>query len=429
MEANTKKSVLFLQGPLSPLYRHIGTKLLAKECEVHRINFSLGDWLHWHDENCTSYRGKRSDWPNFISEFLQCHNITDLILHSDSRWYHKKAITAAHRLNIQISVTELGAIRPGRLTLEKNGLGLNSHFPDDPELILRRVEQLPSIENMTAYRHPFWIMALYDAAYNLINSLLWFVYPNFKRHTPHPPFLEYPSWIPRLLSEKAREKEANLCISKLIDENQSFYIFPLQLSGDFQIRTHSPYPSMCEAINEVLDSFSKSAPKHTKLLVKQHPLDVGLDKLKSHTLSQSKKLGISNRVIYIDGGDLQKACQASKGMITVNSTAGIEALQLYKPVKTLVTTLYDMPYLTHQGTLASFWNASQRPDPLYVNAFIKLLLNTTQIEGAIYGQAGIEKASHNICQRILKNSVSQPGGYTDTPPRIKKAFWRKNSKD
>ncbi|GGK58276.1 capsule biosynthesis protein [Amphritea balenae] len=424
MSKTKNRAVLFLQGPLSMLYKHIGNQLKSEGVRVHRINLSLGDWLHWHGPESISYRRSREEWPGFIADYMKQHDITDLVLHGDSRWYHKHAITEARQLNIQVIVTELGLIRPGWLSLEKDGLGLNSHFPDDPEQILKTASQLPEIENPEPFRHPFWIKALFDASYNLINCIFWFTYPHFIRHTPHFPLLEYPRWIPRLLNEKKRNKYATSCINELINNNERFVVFPLQLSGDFQIRAHSPFPSMREAIELVLNNFAKSAPEGMKLLIKQHPSDNGLDKLKQHTLAKASKLGIYDRIIYIDGGSLDLATAASQGMVTVNSTAGIEALQHYIPVKTLAPALYSMPKLTHQGDLSSFWHSPEQPQHRYVDALIKLLLNATQVKGALYGDSAIEHGSRNICLRIVENRVSQPGAYLDHAPRLKKADWK-----
>ncbi len=54
---------LFLQGPLSPLYRRIGARLAKAGHRVTRVNFCVGDWLHWHGRECRFWRGTVADWP------------------------------------------------------------------------------------------------------------------------------------------------------------------------------------------------------------------------------------------------------------------------------------------------------------------------------------------------------------------------------
>ena len=62
-------------------------------------------------------------------------------------------------------------------------------------------------------------------------------------------------------------------------EGKRYFLFPLQLSGDYQIRSHSPFLSMTMALEYVLTSFARHAPPDAILLVKEHPLDVGFPQL------------------------------------------------------------------------------------------------------------------------------------------------------
>ena len=55
-----------------------------------------------------------------------------------------------------------------------------------------------------------------------------------------------------------------------------YFLFPLQLDADSQVRRYSPYSGMKEAIACVLTSFARSAPADTHILIRNHPLDNGL---------------------------------------------------------------------------------------------------------------------------------------------------------
>ena len=63
----------------------------------------------------------------------------------------------------------------------------------------------------------------------------------------------------------------------------------------------------------------------------------------------------------LDGGSLDELVQHALGMVTVNSTAGLHALQMSCPVITLGQAVYDVPDLTFQGELDEFGN--DRGDP------------------------------------------------------------------
>lgn len=390
---------LFLQGPLSPLYRLLGKQLSSSGNGVVRVNLSFGDWLHWHAPECLSYRGKQENWPDYLRQLIDRGEITTLVMHSDSRWYHQQAVVVAKELGLEVIVTELGLLRPGWLTLEWGGLGKNSDFPSDPEELLLAPRPDPASAKITDHGS-FAQMALWDVSYNLLNYFLAFLYPHFTPHTPYNPLREYLAWVPRLLKEKRRVRSSAQALQKLLDDKAEFFVFPLQLSGDFQIRQHSPYESMREAITEVLHSFAyHSAPNH-RLLLKQHPLDPGIDKLEQWTWGEAKRLGVEHRVDYIDAGDLNQLLCAARGIVTVNSTVGIEALRLLKPVKVLGEAIYNMPKLTFQGALDQFWHDYHSPDGKYTEGLVRTLIQRNQVRGGIYGKLGLKAAVENIVEEI-----------------------------
>lgn len=419
LEVNQKRNVLFLQGPLSPLYQHLGKKIGQQGCNVFRINFSVGDWLHWHGKGCFSYRGAISDWQAFVSQFIDDHEITDIVLHGDRRVYHKIAIQVARQKGLYIAVTELGILRPGWLTIEVDGLGLLSHFPDDPDYLLEQASRLPAPHETQAYSYAFSQMAFWDTSYNLLNYFLWFLYPGFRRHTPYNPVIEYTKAAFRLLGEKQQQKKASRVIEDLISLSSDYFVFPLQLNGDFQIRDYSPFSSMAEAIETVLKSFAQFAPSETRLLIKQHPLDPGIDKLNSITIRLAEKMQIEDRVHYIDGGNLKRVFEFSRGTVMVNSSAALEALDLGIAVKTLAPAIYDIPGITFQDGLDEFWQSNFSPDENLYAAFVSVLKHSTQVPGALYGKQALKSAVDHMAAKILSRQLNQPGGYIETPPRLK----------
>ncbi|NHN37628.1 capsular biosynthesis protein [Pseudomaricurvus alcaniphilus] len=400
---------------MSPLYRLLGLELRRRGCPVSRINLSFGDWLHWHGQGCYSYRGSRAKWRGYLQRVIREQRITTLVLHGDCRWYHRQAIDVARALDLEVIVTELGALRPGWLTLEWGGLSLNSFFPASAEQICVQAQGLDAPAGQR-FDYPFWKMALYDVSYNLLNYFLCFLYPFFRRHTPHNPVIEYLSWIPRLGSEQRRNAAAQQLSRRLAAEHTDYFLFPLQLNGDFQIRVHSPFHSLHQAIDLVLHSFARCAPAVSRLVLKQHPLDCGLDGLQQYARAVAARLGISERLDYIDGGDLGELLRHTRGVVTVNSTVGIEALQAGKPVKVLGGAFYDMAKITSQDSLDNFWSAPTAPQPDCVDALLRLLVQQTQVPGALYGAAGLQSAVDNMAAAILARPYT-PLSALGTPPR------------
>ena len=82
---------------------------------------------------------------------------------------------------------------------------------------------------------------------------------------------------------------------------RSYFLFPLQLTGDYQIRAHSPFGSMhySRSITS-LESFARHAPDGCVLLVKEHPLDQRLSAIGGAFcggMRNSGGIGLSDRVL------------------------------------------------------------------------------------------------------------------------------------
>ncbi len=88
------------------------------------------------------------------------------------------------------------------------------------------------------------------------------------------------------------------------------------------------------------------------------------------------------------------------GFVTVNSTAGLAAVQRGLPVKCCGKAIFDMEGLTFQGSLNSFWTSATPPDTATTSAFLGYLTRYSQINGALYAAKGIELASRALCDII-----------------------------
>jgi len=111
----------------------------------------------------------------------------------------------------------------------------------------------------------------------------------------------------------------------------------------------------------------------------------------------------------------------ARGMVTVNSTAGIEAIMADCPTKTLTPAIYDIVGLTDDQELDGFWTTPKRPDKALLEAFIRALTGTVQVRGTIYSNDGLTAAVANMADRILTNTLNEPGAFIDPPPRLDRA--------
>jgi capsular polysaccharide export protein len=421
IEGSQRRTFLFLQGPSSPIFAKIAARLAALGHTCLRINLNAGDQIFWRRQGAHNYRGTIEGWPVYIEAFIRRHAVSDLILLGEERPYHRIAIAAARRTGLQVFVIEMGYLRPDWLTLERGGMSSNSHFPTDPAQILEAAKPLPEPDWRRRYRQTFVAEAAYDLLYNLPNVFFWFLFPGYRRHGIFHPLAEYAGWLRRLAASKRHQRAADVAIRSLLLSGSTYFVYPLQLETDYQLRAHSPFYGQREAIHEILASFARSAPATATLVAKVHPLDNGLIPWRKIIGREATALGISGRVVHLDGGDLDLLTEHSAGMVTVNSTSGLHALRQGKPVKVLGRAVFDIAGLTDQQPLDGFWTAPQPPDAQLNAAMFRLMAASIQVRGNFYSRAGTDSGAQAIAERLHRNSVNQPGAFVDPPPRQKPA--------
>lgn len=391
-----RREFLFLQGPPGPFFRDLAAALAEHGCGVHRINLSGGDCYDWPDE-ATNYRGMKRNWPMFLDRFLRARGITDMVLFGDCRPLHQTALRIAQLRGVHIHVFEEGYIRPDWMTLERDGVNGHSPMERNPEVIraeARRLPAVPQLPPITAdfkrrARDSYW-------HYHHVFTRRW-QFPFYRTHRPGSLLLDAFGWLWRLATRARKQRQAEQTLAGI--EGREFFILPLQLSGDFQIRHHSPFGSMSTALDYVLDSFAHYAPAETVLLVKAHPLDSSYTNWRARLAASARRLGIKDRVFYIDGGDLDALSATAKGMVCVNSTSATLALEAGTPVAVLGDAIYDIRGITHWGGLDSFWSRPTVPDAELWDAFKRVLHARCLVRG------GLASASANAI--LVRNSVAR----------------------
>lgn len=394
------RTYLFLQGPPGCFFRQLGQEIAARGARVLRINLNGGDQRDW-DGPATCYRGRSSGWPLYIDHFLHEHGVTDLVLFGDCRPLHMAAHQMARLRGIRVHVFEEGYIRPNWLTLERNGVNGHSGLTRDPAALLAAARPLPAppelppigaslgrrVSDTTRYfRHVAWGQA----------SLR---YPFYRSHRPGSIALEGLGWAAKFLSRERVAREAATVLAGLA--GRRYFLFPLQLSSDYQIRTHSAFTSVGQALDYVLASFAADAPADVTLVVKEHPLDARFGGWRGTVLRRARQYGLADRIIPIAGGDLQTMAGDSLGVVVVNSTSATFALASGVPVMALGTAIYDIPGLTHQGQLGSFWSAPQAPQPELYDAFCRVLHHQCLVRGGLASESAIRILVANSVERLL----------------------------
>lgn len=398
---------LMLQGPTNMLFAQVAEGLRALGHEVFRINICLGDQIFWRGPGASNFRSRPDEWPSFIATFLDRHRIDEILLLAEQRTHHLAAIAAARARNIPVTVTDFGYLRPDWVVVERNGMNAESTFTRDPAAILAMAEGLPPLDKQVRHQHRFFNQALWDMTFHLSSALMPLPFPHFQRHTLSPPILTYLGIGWRLLRGPFEQRRAESIVAAARRQGP-LYVFAMQTEDDYSLRAYSHYASQDEAMHEVILSFARHAPKDANLIFKLHPLDPGLKAWGRRTKNMARAAGVASRVHFIDGGDLDSLLLASAGVVTINSTVGLRAIELQRPTIALGKALYRVPGLTFERPLDDFWTANSAPDARLVDAYLRAIAATLHVRGGYYERNAIRAAAEGMVYRLHHQLVNVP---------------------
>ncbi len=397
------KRFLFLQGPISPFFHRLGVLLRARGHGVHRINLCRGDTIFW-PEPATDFTGTFDAWPGFIADFLARHAITDMVLLGEQRDHHKAAIAAAHEAGVAVTVTDFGYIRPDWIILERDGMNRESRFPRDPDAIRALAADLPPVDQEKRYVDDFGQQAKWDMQFHLGN-LLPGKFPHYRSFLLHHPIPAYIGTGLALLRRKAETRRAEALLAGL-PKPAPRWIFAMQMETDYSIRAYSDFRNMDEPIEAAVASFARAAPADGHLLVKVHPLDPGLKPWRRMVAGMAARHGVAGRVHYLGAGNLDAMLATARGVVTVNSTVGIRALQLGRALHAMGEAIYRVPGLTHAGALDEFWAAAP-PEPGLTEAFLRAIAAMLHVRGVYYREPGLTAAVEAAADRLERGLVGE----------------------
>lgn len=403
------RSFLFLQGLASPLFARLGDALAARGHAVHRVNFNAGDRLFWRRPGATDFTGRPEEWPAALGRLLEARGVTDLVMFSDCRPPHFAAIEVARARGLRCWVFEEAYLRPGYVTLEQGGVNANSPLPRDAGRILAMARGLPPAEPETDSAGSFLRRATDDVRYTVATLLGRRRFPHYRTHRPWNPLHEYAGWTLRGLLRPWRRQAAWRRLARVARWPGPVFVLPLQLEGDYQIRLHSPFASLGEAIGRVIGSFAAHAPRHALLAVKGHPLDNGLTGWGRLARRHAAAAGVADRLAWLPELPFGPVLATAAGVVTVNSTAGLQALREGKPVVVLGEAIYDLPGLTFRHGLDRFWTEAAPPDPVLVDALRRVLAARCLIRGGFFSADGIAEAVRNAVLRLEADTPAVAG--------------------
>ena len=392
-----RRAFVFLQGPPGPLLHELATAMRERGMKVERINICSGDRVDW-PEPATNFRGAFGDWPVFFDNFLREHQITDILLFGDCRPYHVSARGVAALRGVRTYVLEEGYLRPHWMTLELDGVNGHSRLARNKEWLIEQARALPPEPFLPPVTATFRRRVRDTARHYIAVHAGRLAFPFYRTHRPGSALMEAAGWGWKYLVRGLRQRQTNEVLNRL--EGKSFFLFPLQLSGDYQIRSHSPFPDMRAAASYVMESFARHAADEAHLLIKAHPFDTSLSNWRSYVWRRARRLGIEERVHFIDGGNLEQLAADAAGMVCVNSTSATLALAAGRPVCTLGEAIYKVPGLTFPRHLDEFWTDPVPPEPGLYGAFRRVLVDRCLVRGGIASESAVQTLIKSMLERL-----------------------------
>ena len=392
---------LLLQGPCTPFFTQLSKRLRQEGHTVYRINLCAGDALYANDGSSWNFRGKRGSFETFLLQRYKAFGITDQILFGDCRPLHKIATTSAKTSGVRSHVFEEGYFRPYWITLEREGVNAHSLLPKDPQWYKETSLKLPQPNPVEHFRSSFRTRTMHDIIYHVAGIANPLLYPHFRTHAPFIAPIEYLGYIKRFTKLRMIKKYEQERVQTLITKQTPYFVLPLQLNSDAQIREHSDFKNMREVIDYVARSFANHAPSHCHLVLKNHPLDMGLMPYTSMIQEIANHYDLTGRIHFFEDGDLTTLFKNALGVVTVNSTSGMVSLEHNIPTITLSDPIYNVEGLTFQASLDDFWCNHVPPNTEFFKQFKRVVIHTTQINGGFYCPTGIALAVENAIHSLV----------------------------
>ena len=368
------KSVLLLQGPVGAFFDRLANWLVQQGAQVRRVAFQGGDV---HDSQVLkpiAFRQSLQEWPAFFGQLLQDHRIDCVVLFGQSRRYHQVAIDLCKSQGLALVVLEEGYFRPGYITMELDGVNGFSEtltryiWHPEPAAAPITPDITPSHFQKMAWQASWHYQALWDARHE---------FPHYQHHRISQPSYYAVYWVRSWLRKlKHLRPSRRLQLQLFARKDQTPYFFvPLQHDGDAQIVHHSDFADNAEFVIRVMHSFAQHAPANSLLVFRQHPHVRGGPGHSELIAGLANDLGIGHRVHHMVEGDTPDLAQHSAGVVLINSTVGLQALERGAPLMVLGDALYKQPQLSFTGTLDEFWQQARPACPVETELFLAQMKN------------------------------------------------------
>ena len=387
-------------APFGPFSRRLANELRARGARCKRVLVNGGDLLDWGLREAAVYQGPATNWPTWIADYFRREKATDLVIHGSAYRHANQAAEAARRMGMKVHVFEEGYFRPHWVTLERDGVNGASSLPKDPEVYRKAAAHTRMAPFVPAGKiTPAGVKRL--IAHHLSLFLATPMFPRFRAPYRYSITHQCRSHIQRYVAQIFTRGRTEQAVQSLLADPRPMFLALLQRPGDAQLTHDENFSEMHDFIRHVVNDFAQNAPPDTRLCFKAHPLDHGIEPNERYVRQAAEAAGVGDRVTYVDGGHFPTMVRAAVGVISVNSTGGLSALEAGRPTIALGRAIYCLPGLTHQGGLQQFWTKPEGPDAGLMVAFRAVVMAQTQINGDFSTPSGIALVAPEAARRMM----------------------------
>ena len=388
--------------------------LRRADAEVWRVGFNAGDSAFWPDRaSYLPYRGTPEAWGEALTAILDERRVTDIVLYGDTRPIHADAVRIARARGLRVHVFEEGYMRPYWVTYERGGSNGHSRLMELSVAQMRRDLEQSDMDTALPpaswgdMRHHIFYGALYHFCVLAMNRR----YAAFRPHRAIGVRKEFMLYLKRLVLMPIQAIDRRIATWRVRHGGFPYHLTLLQLEHDSSFQMHSPFDTMADFLETVVEGFARGAPGHHHLVVKAHPLEDGRAPVRRDLRRLARAHGIADRVHYVRGGKLAQLLDEARSAVTVNSTAAQQVLWRGIPLKTFGAAVYAKPEFVSTKPLADFFAGPERPDRRAYADYRRYLLETSQIAGGFYSSSGR--------RQLLRQAVDMMLGENDPYDALK----------
>ncbi len=420
LSVKSTSRILLLQGPVGPFFKSLQNSLNENGFDAWRICFTAGDKFYSNKKKRITFSEGLNEWPSWLDQLLSYSNVDCIVLFGCERPIHSLAIEVARKRNIPVVSLEEGYVRPGFITVEHGGNNRRSPFAS--RMAPAEFDSSDTIKPYKCLKSPFTRMCRLGFFYYLANFMS---SPDQRRtfHKNRSLTSEAFYWSRNLFRKIVHQGRNFELVQRLLEHHdKKYFIVPLQVSDDSQLREAANGWTNEKIIISSISSFARHAPKNMRLVFKIHPLERGhsaYDKL-VHSLADLN--GVSDRIDILDTGSVGLLVRHAAGMLTINSTSGLSAIAHAIPLMTLGETIYSQTPLSYAGHTAEamdkFWTRSFVQDRAACHRYLVWLRQNCLKPGDFYAKDGISVGVKGVTEVINASLNSKSIASIDAQPTM-----------